>query len=102
MATFHWSVVLRAGDPEEASAWIHSATPTDLDWKAQNDVFEGMAGFLPDCLDSCGLDSLIAGNEGQAEVQRRGGNDAVWHFGNDIPGHSVDCLSNFLIDRRDT
>ena len=53
---------------------------------------------LPDRRNSCGLDFLITGDEGQTEVERSGCDDPVWHVGNNIAGNSVNGFSHILID----
>ncbi len=58
-------------------------------------------GRLPDRLDPCRLNPLVAGDERQAEVKGRSRNDTVGHVGDNIAGHSVNGLSHVRIDWRD-
>jgi hypothetical protein len=39
---------------------------------------------LPDCPDSCGLETAVTGNQRKAEVECRSSDDTVGHVGNNI------------------
>jgi hypothetical protein len=53
----------------------------------------------PDRLNSGGLKAAVAGDERQAKVEGRCGNDAVRHVGNNVSGYAFQGRSDVTVER---